>query len=107
MLSLLAITVGVRVEPFLVTMSMLFLRVGPCFIEGVLGMGWVVAAVGAGFDSTVGTLCLGFQTTYADTGAGWVVVDLGGGHRGLGEDPTVDLGVSSHGGPGMGETAAP
>jgi hypothetical protein len=92
MLSLMAIAEVVRGEPSLLIMSLCSLRVGPILVEWALGVGWVLAVAGAGFAAGVVTFFLGFLTTCAHVGAGWVVVDLGEGSGGGSEDSKVDFG---------------
>jgi hypothetical protein len=78
-LSLIVITEGVRGVQSLLIMSLRSLRVRPFLVEGALGVGWVLAAAGAGFVAGVVTFFFGLLTTFAHVGAGWVVVDFGGG----------------------------
>jgi hypothetical protein len=92
MLSLIAITEVVRGELSLLLMILRSLRVRPFLVEGALGVGWVLATAGAGFVAGVVTFFLGLLTTFAHVGAGWVVVDLGGGGGGHGEDSKADFG---------------
>jgi hypothetical protein len=66
-----------------------------------LGVGWVLAVVGAGFVTGVVTFFLGMLASCAHVGAGWVVLGLGGGDEGGGGDSKVDFGVMLHGGVGM------
>jgi hypothetical protein len=105
-LSLMAITEVVRGEPSLSIMNLRSLRVGPFLVEGALRVGCVLATAGAGFAAGVVTFFLGLLTTFAHVGAGWVVVDLGGGGGGVGEDSKVDCGVSSPDGAGTGENSS-
>jgi hypothetical protein len=70
MLSLMAIAEVVRGEPSLLIMSLRSLRVRPFLVEGALGVGWVLAAAGAGFVAGVVTFFLGLLATFAHVGAG-------------------------------------
>ena len=85
MLSLIAMIEVVRRVPSLLMMSRRSRRVRPFFGEGALGVGWGVAAAGAGFADGVGAFFLAFLATWAHVdGAGVATGGRGGGGGGGG-----------------------
>jgi hypothetical protein len=85
MLSLIAMMEVVRIVPSLLMMSRRSRRVRPFLVEGALGVGWGVAAAGAGFAGAVGVFFLAFLATWAHVeGAGCVGTGGGGGGGGGG-----------------------